>query len=79
MPGLVNAGSNGSLVVLGLNQEGLENTFETKKQKGYVAAYQMVRARGEQQAKLHMATVEEGTWGGKTISTIYTYLWKSGR
>ena len=79
MPGLMTADNSGSIVVLGLNREGLESAFETRKQKGYVAAYQVVKARGKQQARLHMATVEEGTWGGETISTIYTYFWKSGR
>ena len=77
LPGL-NLDLNSSVAVLSLSPEGFERSFETKKQKGYLAAYQMIRARGEQPARLHKATVEEKALGGKTISTIYTYLWRKG-
>jgi len=76
LPGL-NLDLNSSVAVLSLSREGFERSFETKKQKGYLAAYQMTRARGEQPARLHKATVEERALGGKTISTIYTYLWRT--
>jgi hypothetical protein len=77
LPGL-NLDLNSSVAVLSLSPEGFERSFETKKQKGYLAAYQMISARGEQPARLYKATVEEGALGGKTISTIYTYLWRRG-
>ncbi len=76
LPGL-NLDLNSSVVVLGLNREGLEKSFETKKQKGYLAAYQVVSAGENQPVRLHKATVEERALGGKTISTIYTYLWRT--
>ncbi len=70
--------SDCSVAVLSLSREGFERSFELKKQRGYLAAYQMVSARKDQPARLHTATVEEKALGGKTISTIYTYFWKSG-
>ncbi len=76
LPGL-NLDLNSSVVVLGLSQEGLEKSFETKKQKGYLAAYQVVSAGENLPVRLHKATVEERALGGKTISTIYTYLWRT--
>jgi len=77
LPGLAAIDSSGSIAVLGLNREGFEKSFETKRQRGYVAAYQVVKARNRQPARLHMATVEEGALLGRTVSTIYTYFWKS--
>ncbi len=77
LPGLV-INPNGSVAVLSLTQEGFERSFATKEQKGYLAAYQMVSARGGKPARLHAVAVDEGAKGGKTISTIYTYFWKEG-
>ena len=77
LPGLA-ISTNSSITVLSLSREGFEKSFETKKQKGYLGAYQMVRAKGEEPARLHVAAVEEKAFYGKTISTIYTYFWKNG-
>ena len=77
LPGLAAIDASGSVVILGLNREGFEKLFETRKQKGYVAAYHVINARGRQPARLHMATVAEQAFGGETISTIYTYVWKN--
>jgi len=77
LPGLAALDVSGSIAVLDLNREGFKSSFETRRQKGYVAAYQMVKARGGQPTWLHMAAVEEKAQGGKTISTIYTYFWKN--
>jgi hypothetical protein len=77
LPGLA-INTSSSITVLRLSREGFEKSFETKKQKGYLGAYQMVRAKGEEPARLHVAAVEEKAFHGKTISTIYTYFWKNG-
>ena len=77
LPGLA-ISTNSSITVLRLSREGFEKSFETKKQKGYLGAYQMVSAKGEEPARLHVAAVEEKAFYGKTISTIYTYFWKNG-
>ena len=76
LPGLASVDVSSSIVFLGLNREGFEKLFETRRQKGYVAAYQVVKPKGGQPARLHVATVEEKAFKGKTVSTVYTYLWK---
>ena len=76
MPGLM-VDTHGSIIFLKLTPEGLEKSSEIKKQKGYIAAYGLAKARGNDPKILHMATVEpRGGLGGKTVSTIYTYFWK---
>ena len=77
MPGLAGVDTSGSIAVLGLNQDGFEKSFETRKQKGYVAAYQVAQAKGKQPARLYMATVEENALSGRPFSTIFTYFWKN--
>ena len=74
-PGLM-VDTHGSITFLKLTPEGFEKSSELKKQKGYVAAYGLVKARNNDPKILHMATVEpkEGL-GGKTMSMIYTYFW----
>ena len=74
-PGLM-VDTHGSITFLKLTPEGFEKSSELKKQKGYVAAYGLVKARNNDPKILYMATVEpkEGL-GGKTISMIYTYFW----
>ncbi len=68
---------NSSIVVLQVTAEGLEKAFETKKQKGYLAAYQVMNMRGTPDKKVHVATVvKEGVFG-KHRSTIFTYDLKS--
>ncbi|KMP11513.1 hypothetical protein UZ36_04260 [Candidatus Nitromaritima sp. SCGC AAA799-C22] len=66
---------NSSLAFLSLSREGFEKVFETKKQRGYLAAYHFVPAEGNQPDRVHVATVEEDGQGGKDLSTIYTYFW----
>ena len=75
-PGLM-VDTHGSITFLKLTQEGLEKSSELKKQKGYVAAYSLVKARGNDPKILHMATVETKAGpDGKTLSMIYTYYWQ---
>ena len=67
---------NASMVLFRVNREGFERIFETKKQKGYLAAYQVVKDE-KNNLMIHMATVDEtGVLAKKKISTIYTYRWK---
>ena len=69
--------THGSITFLKLTPEGFQKSSELKKQKGYIAAYGLVKARKNDPKILHMATVEvNGGLGGKTASTIYTYFWK---
>ena len=76
LPGLV-VDPNSRVAFLNLTREGLKKTFEIRKQKGYIAAYGVVKAQKHDPKSLHMATVEKGgSLGGKTVSTIYSYFWK---
>jgi hypothetical protein len=77
IPGLM-VDTHGSVTFLKLTQEGFEKSSEIKKQKGYIAAYGLTKARKNDPKILHMATVEPKTGlGGKTVSTIYTYFWRN--
>ncbi|MGV7221102.1 MAG: FG-GAP repeat domain-containing protein [Nitrospinales bacterium] len=68
---------NASIVLFSVNREGLERVFETKKQKGYLAAYQAVKDKNND-LMIHMAAVDEtGIVAKQKISTIYTYSWKA--
>ena len=75
IPGLM-ADTHGSIPFLKLTPEGFEESSETKKQKGYIAAYGLVKPQGNDPKTLHMAAVEPKGLGGNTLSTIYTYFWK---
>ncbi|MDH5761976.1 MAG: VCBS repeat-containing protein [Nitrospinota bacterium] len=68
---------NSSLVILGITPEGLEKAYETKKQRGYLAAFQVVESAGKKPRQVHVASVADhgGFLGDKMISTIYTYDW----
>ena len=75
MPGLM-VDTHGSITFLKLTPEGLEKSYELKKQKGYIAAYGLVKAGKNDPNTLHMATVElKAGQNEKIISTIYTYFW----
>jgi hypothetical protein len=77
IPGLM-VDTHGSITFLKLTPEGLEKSSELKKQKGYIAAYGLTKARKNDPQILHMATVEpKAGLGGKTLSTIYTYFWRN--
>lgn len=67
--------NNSSLVILEITEEGLEKVFETKKQKGYIAAYQVLEPQNSGEKKISVVAVEPGGLTGKTISTIFTYSW----
>ena len=68
---------NSSLVILGITPEGFEKAYETKKQRGYLAAFQVADTATPRQKQLHVAHVADhgGFLGKKIISTIYTYIW----
>jgi VCBS repeat protein len=68
---------NSSLAVLGVNPDGLKKIYETKKQRGYLAAYQVVDTTDRRQKQVHVAHVANrgGFIGSKKVSTIYTYAW----
>ena len=69
--------THGSITFLKLTPEGFEKTSEIKKQKGYIAAYGVVKTQKHDPKSLHMATVEKGGGPGeKTVSTIYSYFWE---
>jgi hypothetical protein len=75
MPGLM-VDTHSSITFLKLTPEGLEKSYELKKQKGYIAAYGLVKAGKNDPNTLHMATVElKAGQNEKIISTIYTYFW----
>ncbi len=68
---------NSSLVFFEASEEGLAKVHETKKQSGYLAAFQVVDAGEGSGKQVHMATVaDRGSFiSTKMISTIYTYNW----
>ncbi|QPJ65032.1 MAG: VCBS repeat-containing protein [Candidatus Nitrohelix vancouverensis] len=66
--------NNSSLVLLQATREGFEKVYETKKQKGYLAGYQVID-NGESGKHLVVATVT-GTAPGETKrSTLFKYRW----
>ncbi len=68
---------NSSLVILRITPEGLEKAYETKKQRGYMAAFQAVDTATKGRKLVHMAHVADhgGFLVEKKISTIYTHIW----
>ena len=65
-----------SLIFFAVSEEGLEKVHETKKQLGYLAAFQVVDAEKGSGKQVHVASVStQGFLSGKTVSTIYTYSW----
>ena len=75
VPGLM-MDSHGSITFLKLTPEGIEKSSELKKQKGYVAAYGLVKAQKNDPKILHMAVDKGDGPGGKKASAIYTYFWR---
>ncbi len=67
--------NSSSLVILEITEEGFEKVVETKKQKGYMAAYHVRDYPETNEKKIHAATVQKGGLTGKTISTMLTYNW----
>ncbi len=66
---------NSSLVFLSSTNEGFENVFETRKQKGFLSAYQIMETPGGQSSKVLVVNVEEGGFTSKTQSTLLVYDW----
>jgi VCBS repeat protein len=68
--------SDSSLVFFAVSKEGLVKVHETKKQSGYLAAFQVVDAEKGTGKQVHVASVStQGFLSGETVSTIYTYSW----
>ncbi len=69
--------NNSSLVVLGIDREGVHKVFETRKQSGYLAAHGIAPASDPTRKWVHSVHVARlGDLGlGKKISTIFTYSW----
>jgi len=65
--------NNCSLVILRMGKEGFQKVLETKKQRGYLAAYQVTGMSDKR--TIHIAAVDKGSFGQKTTSTIFTYSW----
>ncbi|PIQ95793.1 MAG: hypothetical protein COV67_12960 [Nitrospinae bacterium CG11_big_fil_rev_8_21_14_0_20_56_8] len=68
--------SNASLSVLQLTREGFVNISETRKQPGYVAAFQVLEDSRTGNASVHMVAVDSGGVTDKTLTTIYSYKWR---
>ncbi len=68
---------NCNLVVLGISREGFEKVFETKKQRGYLSAYQVMNLPNSSNKQIHVATVITAGLFGKDTSIIYTYDWQN--
>jgi hypothetical protein len=67
--------NNSNLVILSAQKEGFEKVTETKKQKGYLAAFQVASFPEEKRKNIYVATVEKGGVTSKTVSSIFTYHW----
>jgi hypothetical protein len=68
---------NCSIVILGVTQEGFEKVYETKKQRGYLSAYQVMDSPNSAGKQVHVATVIKAGLLGKETSIIYTYDWQN--
>jgi VCBS repeat protein len=68
---------NSGVVVLSVTREGFEKAYETKKHRGYLAAYQAVKLPGKEKQQLHVAIVDKKGLMGKETSFIYTYDWNN--
>lgn len=69
--------NDSNLVILGVSEEGFSKYAETKKQKGYIASYQIVDVPKTNETRVHAVAVQEGGLTGKTISTFFTYNWRN--
>ncbi len=67
--------NNSNLVILGIKKDGFEKVTETRKQKGYLAAFQVASFPEESRKNIYVATVEKGGLTSKTVSSIFTYHW----
>lgn len=67
---------NSNLVVLSVTREGFEKVFETKKQRGYLSAYQVMTLPNNSK-QVHVAIVSKKGLIGQETSTIYSYDWQN--
>lgn len=68
---------NSDLVILRVTAEGFSKAYETKKQKGYLAAYHAVKKPDGSGLQVHAVIVDDnGSGKSKKISTIFTYDWQ---
>lgn len=67
-----------NVVFLGVHKEGLDKIFETKNQKGYLAAFNTTDIKGSRSKLIHVATVADkgGAFRDEIVTTFFTYLWK---
>jgi len=67
--------NNSNLEILGIEKDGFEKVAETKKQKGYLAAFQVASFPEKKRKNIYVATVEKGGLTSDTVSSIFTYHW----
>ncbi|PIR00267.1 MAG: hypothetical protein COV66_07210 [Nitrospinae bacterium CG11_big_fil_rev_8_21_14_0_20_45_15] len=70
---LVIVNSN-SLVIQSIERDGVERYFETRKQKGYQASYQIVKGQGLGDV-VYIGSVEKAGRGTDGISSVVVYSW----
>jgi hypothetical protein len=68
---------NCNIVVLSVTQEGFEKVYETKKQRGYLSAYQVMDSSDSSNKQVHVATVVKAGLLGQETSIMYTYDWQN--
>lgn len=70
--------NSSSLAFIAINKEGLETAFETNKQKGYLAAFQVVGTKDSRRHQVHVATVADkgGLFRDEKMTTLFVYDWK---
>ncbi|CCQ89227.1 exported hypothetical protein [Nitrospina gracilis 3/211] len=70
--------NSSSLAFIAVNKEGLETVFETNKQKGYLAAFQVVGTKDSRRQQVHVATVADkgGLFRDEKMTTLFVYDWK---
>jgi hypothetical protein len=68
----------GSVAFLDLTREGFETlSAGTRKQRGYIAGHGILKPHKNAPKSLHMAIIDKkGGFGGKTVSTIYSYFFQ---
>ncbi|CAI2717265.1 FG-GAP repeat domain-containing protein [Nitrospina watsonii] len=69
--------NNSSLEFLAVTKEGLEQVYETQKQKGYLAAYQAMDV-GTSRKQVHVAMVSDkgGLFKDEKMTTFFVYDWR---
>lgn len=72
--------NNSGVAVLGVNREGFERSFESSRQKGFLAAFRVVPRKDNTGADVHILRTEKSFASSEAssgVSTFSTYFWRA--